>query len=172
MMGWLMAKLLSVSLLTLASLVTAGVPESTEKWLTFKGAYFEIKYPSGFKARKSLKSNSFEGQYDSAFFTAADGSVEFYVFSPLWNGKPEDIERKVESEDVVSEQVEEKGSIKTRRVTLKAKDNSYLRSFEDAENTETNNRRVFGIKYRDRTAYDRYRQQYLTFKNSLRQFSD
>ena len=75
-------------------------------------------------------------------------------------------------EDVVSENVEQRGGVKTRRVTLKAKDGTYLRSFEDAENTETNNRRVFGIKYRDRNAYSKYRRQYLTFKNSLRQFSD
>lgn len=145
---------------------------SPPKWLTFKGAYFEVSYPAGFKARKSLPSNSFEGRHDSAFFTSADGSVEFYVFSPLWNGKPDDIELIPGSEEIVSEDVETKGSLKTRRVTIKAKDNSYMRSFEDTENTETNNRKVFGIKYRDRNAYNKYRPQYLTFKNSLRQFSD
>lgn len=166
-----MINLLLICVLTFASLLTVDNSAATARWPTFKGAYFEVKYPPGFKARKSLPSNSFDGQYDSAFFTAADGSAEFYVFSPLWNGKPDDIERK-DTEDVVSEIVEQKGSIKTRRVTLKAKDDSYLRSFEDTENTETNNRRVFGIKYRDRSAYNKYRQQYLTFKNSLRQFSD
>ncbi len=142
------------------------------QWPKFKGAYFEINYPPGFRARQSLASNSFEGQFDSAFFTAPDGSVEFYVFSPLWNGQPEDIERNPAIEDVVSEQSELKGALKTRRVTLKAKDNSYLRSFEDTENTETNTRKVFGIKYKDQAAYAKYRSQYLRFKQSLRQFSD
>jgi hypothetical protein len=149
-----------------------GTAATLPKWRTFRGAYFEVKYPPGFKARKSLPSNSFEGQHDSAFFTAADGAVEFYVFSPLWNGKPEDIELVPASEVVVSETTEQKGAVKTRRVTIKAKDNSYTRSFEDSENTETNNRRVFGIKYRDRDSYNKYRAQYLTFKNSLQQFSD
>lgn len=153
-------------------LTRPGIAPVQAGWPTFKGAYFEVKYPPGFKARKSLPSNSFAGKHDSVFFTAADGSVEFYVFSPLWNGKPEDIEPDPRLEEVVSEDVQGKGSIKTRRMTLKAKDNSYLRSFEDTENTETNNRTVFGIKYRDRNAYDKYRQQYLTFKKSLKQFAD
>ena len=142
------------------------------KWPSFKGAYFEVKYPPGFKARKSLPSNSFEGQHDSAFFTAPNGSVEFYVFAPLWNGTPDDIERDPGLEEIVSENVEHKGSIKTRRVTLKARDNAYIRSFEDTENTETNNRRVFGIKYRNVAAYNKHRQDYLRFKNSLKQFAD
>jgi hypothetical protein len=149
-----------------------GQATPPSKWRTFRGAYFEVKYPPGFKPRKSLPSNSFEGQIDSAFFTAADGSVEFYIFSPLWNGKPDDIELVPASEVIVSETTEQKGAVKTRRVTIKAKDDSYTRSFEDSENTETNNRRVFGIKYRNRDVYNKYRSQYLIFKNSLRQFSD
>jgi hypothetical protein len=159
-----------VLLLLLAPIAHSQV--NAGKWRTFKGAYFEIKYPPGFKARQSLPSNSFEGQHDSAFFTAADGTVEFYVFSPLWNGKPDDVELNKQTEEIVSEKTEEKGGIKTRRVTIKAKDNSYLRSFEDTENTNTNNRRVFGIRYRNQDAYSKYRPQYLTFKNSLKPFSD
>ena len=161
-------------LLLVLSLPTPGIGHTAvqQNWRKFKGAYFEIRYPPEFKARKSLKSNSFEGEFDSAFFTASDGSVEFYVFSPLWNGTPEDIQPNTGTEDIVSEKLEEKGSIKTRRVTLKAKDSSYFRSFEDVENTDTNTRRTFGIRYRDQTSYDKYRQHYLTFKKSLRQFSD
>ena len=161
--------LLAIALFLIPSIGTASAPA---KWRTFKGAYFEVKYPPGFKARKSLPSNSFEGQHDSAFFTSADGMVEFYVFSPLWNGTPNDIELAPGTELVVSEATEQKGAVKTRRVTIKAKDNSYIRSFEDTENTDTNNRRVFGIKYKDRDTYNKYRSQYLTFKNSLKQFSD
>lgn len=164
------------NLLVLSILFTlihpSGIAAAPAKWRTFRGAYFTVKYPPGFNARKSLPSNSFEGQHDSAFFKAADGTVEFYIFSPLWNGKPDDIELVPESEVIVSEANEQKGAVKTRRVTIKAKDNSYTRSFEDSENTETNNRKVFGIKYKDQGAYNKYRSQYLTFKNSLQQFSD
>lgn len=142
----------------------------TESWLTYKGAWFEIKYPSSFRVRPSQRSSSATG-FESAFFTAPDGSVEFYVFSPQWNGQPRDIEIKA-SEVLVSQNSERRGNKTVRRVTVKARDNSYSRSFEDTEDSATNTRKVFGIKYRDQSAYSRYRQTYLTFKQSLTQLAD
>ncbi len=150
-----------------------GARNSTPpKWRTYKGAWFEIKYPATFKARPSLKSISFDGQYDSAVVTAPDGSAQFYVFAPQWNGKPTDIEILPDTEDVLSQHTETKGTVNVRRVTITAKDKSYIRSFEDSENTDLNIRRVFGFKYRDQNAYNKYKQHYLTFKRSLQQFSD
>lgn len=142
------------------------------KWRTYKGAYFQIKYPAAFIARPSLKSISFDGQYDSAVFTAPDGSAEFYVFAPMWNGKPTDIEIDPAKEEILSQNAETKGTVNVRRLTITAKDKSYIRSFEDSENTDLNIRRVFGFKYRDQNAYNKYKQHYLTFKRSLQQFSD
>lgn len=160
---------LIVSLLPLGAL---RAQSRKSNWRTYKGAWFEIKYPATFKARASLPSISFDGQYDSAVFTAADGSAEFYVFAPQWNGKASDIEINLDKEEYVSQQTQQKGTINVRRVTIKAKDGSYTRAFEDTENTDLNIRRVFGFKYKDRAAYDKYRSQYLTFKGSLQQFSD
>lgn len=139
----------------------------------YKGAWFEIKYPAAFRVGPSQRSSSGQG-YDSVFFTAPDGSVEFYVFSPQWNGEPGDIE--IKASEVLVSQTSEKGhdinGDKTvRRVTVKARDNSYSRSFEDTE-WDNNTRKVFGIKYRDQSAYNRHRQTYLTFKQSLTQFAD
>ncbi len=162
--------LISLLLISVFAIVPLGPLQG--KWRVHKGAYFEIKYPSSFKARPSLASNSFEGSYDSAFFTAPDGSVEFYVFSPLWNGDPKDIQIDPVNEEYVSEDTERKGNVVVRRVAIRAKDFSYRRSFEDSENTENNTRKVFGIKYRDQNAYNRYRRSYLTFKSSLRKFYD
>jgi hypothetical protein len=153
-------------------LISVDAQRTKSAWRTYKGAWFEIKYPSNFKPRPSLASISFEGQYDSAVFTAADGSAEFYVFAPQWNGKPTDIEIDAGKEEYVSQRAEQKGTITVRRVTIKAKDGSYTRAIEDTENTDLNIRRVFGFKYRNRAAYDKYRSQYLTFKRSLQQFSD
>jgi hypothetical protein len=144
-------------------------PASQNRWLSYKGAYFEVKYPEGFRARPSLRSDE---NPDSAFFTAPDGSVEFYVYSPIWNGEPTDIEINEAREEYVSQNTQTNAGIKIRRVTIRAKDGSYLRSFEDTENTNTNNRTVFGIKYRNQAAYNKYRQTYLTFKKSIRQFAD
>lgn len=151
------------------SVLTDSTGAAQRGWRTYKGAYFDIKYPAGFRARASLRSDE---NPDSAFFTAPDGSVEFYVFSPIWNGEPRDIEINEATEDYVSQDTQTNAGIKIRRVTIRAKDASYLRSFEDTENTNTNNRTVFGIKYRNQAAYDRYRQTYLTFKKSIRQYAD
>lgn len=139
-------------------------------WFTYKGAWFEVRYPSTFKVRPSLRSSSASG-FDSAFFAAPDSSVEFYVFSPQWNGEPSDIQI-TSGEVLVSQTSEKRGDKTVRRVTVKARDNSYSRSFEDTEDSATNTRKVFGIKYRDQSAYSRYRQTYLTFKQSLTQFAD
>jgi len=56
-----MINLLLVVLLAHSSISTVGKPSVNVKWPKFKGAYFEVNYPPGFKARKSLPSNSFEG---------------------------------------------------------------------------------------------------------------
>ena len=140
------------------------------RWLTYKGAYFDIKYPAGFRVRPSQRTDG--ERYDSAFFGAPDGSVEFYVFSPIWNGDPQDIEINEAAEDYVSQNTQTNNGIKIRRATIRAKDGSYTRSFEDTENTNTNNRTVFGFKYLNQTVYNKYRQTYLTFKKSIRQFAD
>ena len=140
-------------------------------WRVYKGAWFEIKYPSNFQVRPSQRSSSAQS-YDSVFFTAPDKSVEFYVFSPQWNGDPSDVAINSSSEVLVSQTSEKKGSTTVRRVTIKARDDSYSRSFEDTEDETTNTRKVFVIKYRNQDAYSRYRQTYLTFKQSLRQFAD
>ena len=158
--------------ISLAPLLALNAQSRKGSWRKYKGAWFEIRYPATFKARPSLESISFDGQYDSAVFTAADGSAEFYVFAPQWNGKPTDIEIDPNKEDYVSQDAEQKGTITVRRVTIKAKDGSYTRAFEDTENTDLNIRRVFGFKYRNQGIYDKYRNQYLTFKRSLQQFSD
>lgn len=160
------------AIISLVPLVALGAQSRKSGWRTYKGAWFEIKYPANFKAHASLESISFDGQYDSAVFTAADGSAEFYVFAPQWNGKPSDIEIDPGKEEYVSQQAEQKGTINVGRVTIRAKDASYTRAFEDTENTDLNIRRVFGFKYKNRAAYDKYRSQYLTFKGSLQQFSD
>ncbi len=158
-----------LSMLVLLLSLTGPAVAFQNRWLVYKGAYFDIKYPAQFRVRPSQRT---EDRYDSVFFTAPDGAVEFYVFSPIWNGDPRDIAIDEGQEEYVSQNVTERGGIKIRRVTIRARDGSYTRSFEDTENTNTNNRTVFGIKYRDQKAYDQHRQTYLTFKKSIRQFAD
>lgn len=140
-------------------------------WRTYKGAWFEIRYPGSFSVHPSMPSSSASG-YDSVFFTSPDDTIAFYVFSPQWNGTPGDIEIDPANEILISHKVERRSGKTVRRVSIRARDNKYFRAFEDTEDHTTNTRRVFGITYRDQNAYNRYRQAYLLFKSSLRQFAD
>jgi hypothetical protein len=171
----------SVFLLCLLLLGLTGIKESHGLsllaedgggWVNYKGAWFEIKYPGHFTVRSSIKSPSASEGYDSAFFSSDDGSVEFYVYSPLWTGYPADIELKADREELAAQKEDKKGGRIVRFVTIKAKDNSYLRSFVDTQNTEQNTRLVFGIKYRSQKDYDRNKDLYLKFKGSIKQYAD
>ena len=153
-------------ILTIASLFFLASPAwAATGSQTFSGAYFTVKIPGAFKAKPSLRP-------DSAFFTSPDEKVEFYVYSPIWNGNPSDIQVKAATEEITDQKEEKKGAVIVRRVTIKAKDGSYFRSYEDTEDTEHNTRRVLGIRYANAEAYAQYKDAYLAFKKSLQQFSD
>jgi hypothetical protein len=145
---------------------------SSRGWTNYKGAWFDIQYPSDFMVKPSIKSPSSEKGYDSVFFYSKDRGVEFYVFSPQWNGNPIDIGLIPNIEVYVSENYERKNNKIVKFFTIRALDNTYLRSYVDTEDITLNTRLVFGIKYRSQKDYDRYKQDYLKFKQSLRQYSD
>jgi len=165
-----------VLLAVVAALDTLDTPKSAfaDQWRVHQGAWFSINYPPGFKARPGMKSATRIPGYDSAFFTAPDKTVEFYVYSPQWSGQPKDIEMNPKSEVYVSQKTENKGGQKVRWVTIKAKNGEYYRSFVDTVDTSSGSelRKTFGIKYRDQKSYNRYRSDYLKFKKSLGQLAD
>ncbi|PIY93563.1 MAG: hypothetical protein COY69_01025 [Candidatus Magasanikbacteria bacterium CG_4_10_14_0_8_um_filter_32_14] len=143
----------------------------------YKGLWFDIEYPQNFSAKPTIKT-------DEAYFLSPDGTVEFFVYSPLWAGNPENYLTIAPTEELVDEKIEETkeaeqpgqyGDKITRFVTVKAKDGSYYRSFvsiKEQINTGSEIHHVFGIKYQDNTAYEKYRDSYITFKESLNQYSD
>jgi hypothetical protein len=154
-----------------------GESIGTEPWPTFKGAWFEIKYPPGFKIKPGQKSSTVTPGYDSAYFISPDGTVVFYVFSPQWRGqlRETDIEIDPRREEVIEHNIAKKQDQAEnyriiRTFVVKAKDNRYLRAIRD-ESTETT-RLIFGIKYNNKAAYERYFNDYILFKKSLRQFAD
>ncbi len=163
----LTVQLLNILLLT----ITLIAPTYADKnWSTYNGAYFDIQYPSSFKVRPALKGDD---GYDSVFFTSPDGAVEFYVFSPMWNGDPsEDIAINLAEEVYKAQKQEEKNGKKVRWVTIIAKNKAYTRSYVDTQDTISNTRLVFGIKYHNQKAYNKYRPAYLKFKKSLKQYAD
>jgi hypothetical protein len=137
----------------------------------FKGAWFEVAIPDGFKAISSLKSTTADG-YESAFFRSPDEKVEFYIFSPQWNGEPTDIKLDESKEKPITSETKSSGSNDITWYSIKANDNSYTRAYQDTKSKDGSIRWVVGIKYADQQSYDKYKTQYLDFKKSLVQFAD
>ena len=127
---------------------------------------------------------------NEAYFTSPNKEVTFFVYSPLWGGTPNKYFDVADNEVLVDE-IKTKGlntslydgkeydQVLTRRVTVKAKDNSYHRSFvhirkrsSDFTLGVSNKDEVIGIKYKNKEAYDRYRDAYLAFKKSLLKSAD
>jgi hypothetical protein len=118
-----------------------------------------------------LASSTAEG-YDSAVFTAPDGSVSFYVYAPQWSGEPTDIALDPERETLVADNRAVQNDREIRHLTICAKDGSYCRSYRDTLAQQGSVRTVVGITYRDEEARHRHLQDYLRFRNSLQQFAD
>jgi len=152
-----------------------GEGRGEEKWITYKGAWFEIKYPSGFTVKPSGKSTTNVEGYDSVYFISPNNNVEFYVFSPQWKGEAKEIEINPNIEKLIDQStIKEKnkfGQSKTIRMFIaKAIDDSYLRAVRDETTDST--RLIFGIKYKNKEMYKKYYNEYIFFKKSLTQFAD
>ena len=145
--------------------------EAALSYKKYKGAWFEVEYPFSFKAENSQKSSTSIEGFDSAVFTSADGSVQFYIFSPQWSGEAKDIALKP-NEIKADSSSQILNGLTVKRWTIQAKDSSYFRSYESTSETESNINKIFGIKYSSQKELDRYRQAYLHFKNSLQQYAD
>lgn len=153
-----------------AAFVFASVTASGQT-KTFYGAWFEIKYPSSFTPKPSLRSATSAVGYESAFFRSPDGSAEFYVFSPQWSGNPTDISLR-STEKITSTTSKTSGTVTVKWWTITANDGSYTRTYQETTNSSTNTNWVIGIKYKNQSAYAKYKNQYLAFKASLVQFAD
>lgn len=119
---------------------------------------------------------------DEAYFTSPDGLVEFFVYAKdTSNERPDyikatDKEIQLSSESgKFSDDNEYLDYIQKAWVTIKAKDNSYYRSYihqrachSDEHSTwnacET---QVLGIKYSNAAAYNEYRYSFIAFNRSL-----
>ena len=138
----------------------------------FEGAWFEVQYPADFRAEPSLKGRTSVEGHDSVFFVSPSGDVSLYVFSPQWNGEPSDVLLSEAAEKQLSvEEVESNGQ-KGSLFNIEAKDGSYFRIYEDFEDKDTNTRKVFGIRLKDKASLEQYKEMYEAFKSSLIQYAD
>jgi hypothetical protein len=161
-----MKKQLSLALIALMSITVLCAQTKV-----FKGAWFDIKYPATFTARPSLPVGSAANACESAFFLSPDRLVEFYVFSPQWSGEPSDIALKG-TETLASTRTESSGTSISTWWTITDKAGAYTRSYHEKRDTMSNTNLVFGVKYKDITAYNKYKEQYVAFKASLVQYAD
>ncbi len=137
---------------------------------TFQGAWFEVKYPTDFKAKGSLASETSDG-FDSAIFTSPDGTVSFYVYSPQWSGDARDIGIQP-NEELTSTRADNTDSKSVEWWTIVANDQTYTRSYQKTTDMASNTMSVIGVKHKNQASYDRYKKQYIAFKSSLKQFAD
>ena len=116
-------KVITICIFLLFTFVINQSSQSQIKWKKYKGTWFDIKYPSDFKPNRVTD--------NSVFFTSKNGDVEFYVFSPMWSGHPEEIKLDKNLESVVETKNDayEEDGIKGTYIFQKiiAKDSSYSR---------------------------------------------
>lgn len=156
----------------LALIITGASAFAAEKTKTFKGAWFDISYPSTFTAQPSIKSEGVPGKYESAFFVSPDKTVRFYIFSPQWAGENADIAVKATDKAAVTEKTEKANGTTRRYFTIQPKAEGFTRSYVETTNEDATVRWVIGIEYANKEAYEKYKSAYLKFKKSLRQFAD
>ena len=164
----LFGKSVALSSVLLFIVLWSGVPRLHAA--EFKGAWFAVWYPDGWAAVPSLASESHPGGVDSVFLRSPDGTVEFYVFSPLWSGEPRDISLDPATERLDSSKISESGGKRIKWYTISARSGAYTRSYQDTKRGST--RTVVGVKYHSKDAYEKHRSAYLQFKKSLRQLAD
>ncbi len=137
----------------------------------FEGAWFEVAYPADFAVRPSLESSSADG-FDSAFFDSPDGQVTFYVFSPQWGGEPVDIALDPGTEMMADSTSTTAGPVTTTRVTIRARDGAWERSYVTEEDERGPTRWTIGWRYSSQEARERYAPAFEAFRESLTQFGD
>ncbi|MDO8509640.1 MAG: hypothetical protein Q7S24_00680 [bacterium] len=154
---------------------TATVPVRDKyEWRVFKGAWFDIKYPSDFIVQRSYKSipSTSEDAYESAFFISSDKDVAFYIFSPLWNDDPKDIWLDPKTEKITDTKTEQSKDKIITTQTIQALDGSYTRTIEDTNDTIANTWQIYGFKYKDEASRLKYIKDWEHFYGSLIQYAD
>ncbi|MBP0611801.1 hypothetical protein J8J42_01925 [Chryseobacterium sp. cx-311] len=136
----------------------------------YTGAWFTVEFPGNFSVTPSLQSATRTEGYDSVVFTSPDGKVQFYIFSPQWSGVATDIALQSGEEETEHTTDTENGLI-VERWTIRADNGQYSRSYESTSETGGINK-IFGIRYLSSEDLERYRAEYLHFKNSLQQYAD
>jgi hypothetical protein len=139
-------------------------------FVQFRGAWFDIMYPAEFSPKIIQKSALGADKADAVIFSSPDKLVEFYIYSPQWDGVAPGIEISPTTERLDSEKSSKSKDGIITWFTISSRKGEYIRSYQEFKSDSVH--WVIGIKYKDKNNYDNYKKQYLFFKKSLRQYAD
>lgn len=146
------------------------------EWLTYLGPWFDIDYPVSFRPLGYDHSpGATDYDEDGMRFESPDGEVEFYVYSPLWSGEPGWV-KLAPGETLFDRNSTTEGSgIETKQmtwVTVVGPTDEYTRSWLQVRQPQLNVKYYLGIRYNSLTAYERWLDEYVRFRESLVQYAD
>ena len=146
--------------------------QTTPTWPTYRGAWFEIRYPPSFVARPSLASGD-SNAFDSVFFLSPGKQCAFYVLSPQWGREPLDVLVDDNVERLEQEQTQS-GADGTQKTTLTigAIDGGYTRLVERHSTQQGVINWTFAFQFTMPEAHEKCARQYEKFKASLVQHTD
>jgi hypothetical protein len=159
-------------LVCLSAAKAAPIKVAARGLTTFRGAWFDIKYPIGFKPvvrDRPLSGSGDAGSCDGASFLSPDGLVEFYVYSPQWRGQSQWLFKR-QGEKRVAQSTQPGKTTSITYMTFTGP--GYTRTYADYKSNDGATRWGLGIKYKSQAAYNAYRPLYLKFKQSLKQYAD
>ncbi|MBS0657696.1 MAG: hypothetical protein JSR82_05535 [Verrucomicrobia bacterium] len=160
------ARLLTLCLLTVTAL--AAIPAG---WGKFKGAFFEVGIPPGFKASGQMPNPGGAGHDAVSLWNATD-RVEFYVYSPQWNGRSNYAGPIPGTEKVTSRESSRQGNVAEEQLTITALDNSYVRFIVSRTKENENTNTTFGVRVPNMSVYQQIKPTYVRWKQTLQQFAD
>lgn len=151
------------------------VLDTIQAFEIYYGNWFSIEYPATFTANPTEPVATFDNysfvETDEANFLSPDGAIEFFVYSPQWGGEPDSYLTTFENEELIDEKETVTPSAVTQRwITFKDVSGLYTRSVVSIKSESTH--LVFGIKYKNAQVYEMYKESYIRFKKSLRQYAD
>lgn len=147
--------------------LAAGLPDG---WGKFRGAYFEVGIPPGFQASGRMRGDG--GNFNAVSLWNAASKVEFYVYSPLWNGRSDYLSPRGEVESVTSRETSNKGGVAEEQLTITAHDRSYVRFIVSRTKVNENTNTTFGVRVPNMGVYEQIKPTYVRWKGTLQQFAD
>ena len=153
------ALLLSFAFLSTAE---AGVQQS---WKLFQGNYFKVGIPTGFTVVPPGEINN--DASDMISFWNPDSQVGFTVWVPLWDGESLAKELKGRGEVLSTRKRIRDDDVIEEKLTITARDKSYIRYVTTRTNKATNNCMAFGIQVPNLQVYAQVEATYSAWKNTF-----